>query len=349
MKRHLLNVILFFVSLSISAQIPDGYYESAVGKADRELKTAMGKIVFRHTELTYKELWSAFDKTDLREDGKIWDMYSSLTNYTFQKNQCGNYKKEGDCYNREHSFPKSWFNDEYPMYTDLNHLYPTDGKVNGMRGNDPFGEVGSSATGSYQNFSRWGACIYPGYSGDVFEPNDIYKGDFARTYFYMVTCYEDYLYNWSSDMLDGTAYPAFTEWAMNMLLEWSREDPVSKKEIDRNNAVYKIQGNRNPFIDYPQLAEYIWGNKKGEDFDGSSSVNVEFADNLSVYVASGNVLTIVDAPEGSYLQIFDLSGRAILGQRLWDGLNELTINSSGIYIVKVKTPLRVYTTKIIIP
>ena len=102
----------------------------------------------------------------------------------------------------------------------------------------------------------------------MFEPNDEYKGDFARTYFYMVTCYQDYTwtqkYMW---MLQQNTYPTLSDWAAQLLLKWSREDPVSQKEIDRNEAVYQFQNNRNPFIDFPALAEYIWGNKKGEAFD----------------------------------------------------------------------------------
>ena len=143
MKKNL--TLLFLASaLFLYAQIPTGYYSPAEGKTDVALKTALFSIVGSHTELSYAGLWTAFQTTDKRVDGKVWDIYSNITNYTFGANQCGNYSLEGDCYNREHSFPKSWFNDATPMYTDLFHLYPSDGKVNGMRGNFPFGEVGSA-------------------------------------------------------------------------------------------------------------------------------------------------------------------------------------------------------------
>ena len=192
-------------------------------------------------------------------------MYSGITNYNFVTSG-SNYKKEGDCYNREHSMPKSWFNDETPMYTDLVHLVPTDGYVNGKRGNNPFGETNSPTYTSEGGFSKLGPSSIAGYSGTVFEPNDEYKGDFARIYFYMVTCYEDKVSTWESDMLDHNSYPAFTDWALGMLLHWAEEDPVSKKEIDRNNAVYNIQGNRNPYVDYPGLEQYVWGNMKDMAF-----------------------------------------------------------------------------------
>jgi endonuclease I len=157
------------------------------------------------------------------------------------------------------------------MYADLFHLYPTDSKVNGNRGDLPFGETNGSNKNSANDFSKIGTCTYPGYTGTVFEPNDIYKGDFARTYFYMVTCYEEKLPDWvnkgnASITIDGSKYPGLTAWQLEMLMKWAKNDPVSEKEINRNNAVYNIQKNRNPFIDYPGLEEYIWGDKKDVAF-----------------------------------------------------------------------------------
>ena len=247
------------------------YYQSANGKKGAALKTALCGVINPHTQRSYNQLWTDFRTTDKKANGKVWDMYSVKREYTFGTDQAGNYSVEGDVYNREHSFPKSWFNDEYPMYTDLFHLYPTDAKVNGMRSNYPFGEVGTVTWSSYNDFSKLGnARSGLGYSGIVFEPNDEYKGDFARTYFYMVTCYETYngksITSWSCDMLDGNKYPGLASWALNMLMTWAKNDPVSEKEINRNNAVYGIQNNRNPFIDYPGLEDYIWGTLKDKAF-----------------------------------------------------------------------------------
>ena len=276
MKKYLLALPLWLLTATILlAQGPNNsgtYYEGADGKKGAALKTELCKIVNPHTQRTYNQLWTDFRTTDKKENGKVWDMYSCKRDFTFGTDQAGSYSKEGDVYNREHSFPKSWFNDEYPMYTDLFHLYPTDGWVNNKRGNDPFGEVGTNYTGSYEDFSKWGnAKADLGYTGKVFEPNDEFKGDFARTYFYMVTCYESYKANtgqqrqitsWNCPMLDGKTYPGLSSWALTMLLRWSKNDPVSEKEIKRNEAVYGIQKNRNPFIDYPGLEDYIWGDKK---------------------------------------------------------------------------------------
>ena len=141
------------------------------------------------------------------------------------------------------------------MKTDLFHIYPTDGWVNNKRGNLPLGTV-SNPNYTSGNGSKVGTCSYPGYSGQVFEPIDEFKGDLARSYFYMSVCYkEKNLGQTSESMFEGSQLKL---WAMRMLLEWHYADPVSQKEIDRNNAVYAIQHNRNPFIDCPYFADAIW-------------------------------------------------------------------------------------------
>ncbi len=289
MKKTYMTLLLAAVALLASAAAPNGsgtYYKAANGKKAAALKTALCGIIYNRTVQSYNGLWTAFFTTDVRSDGKIWDMYSNITNYT-PVTSGSSYSVEGDCYNREHSFPQSWFGGEVtPMFTDLHHMYPTDGFVNNKRSNYPFGEVSSPTYSSANGFSKLGPCSVNGYTGTVFEPNNEYKGDFARTYFYMVTCYEEKLKDWYNGNADGvratingTTYPAFTTWQLNMLLEWATNDPVSAKETARNNAVYDIQKNRNPFIDYPGLEQYIWGNKKDVAFsydnyvqpDGSSS------------------------------------------------------------------------------
>ncbi len=264
MKRFLLITIwILFVQIGFS-QIPSGYYDSATGTG-YTLKTQLHNIIDDHTIRTYDNLWTDMQSTDKKPNGYVWDMYSDVPggspayDYTFGTDQCGNYSGEGSCYNREHSFPKSWFNDASPMYTDLFHLVPTDGYVNGKRSNYPFGEVGT-ATWTSTNGSKLGSCSYPGYAGTVFEPIDEYKGDFARGYFYMATRYEDVISSWpGSDMLDGSNDQCYTDWALELLIDWHNNDPVSQKEIDRNNAVHDIQNNRNPFIDHPEYVAKIWG------------------------------------------------------------------------------------------
>ena len=252
----------------VTAQIPPGYYDPATGKTGVELQTALHDIIKGHTVQSYSFLWTAFETTDDKPNGEVWDMYSDIPGsnppYAFQfgLDQCGNYSGEGDCYNREHSWPKSWFNDLAPMNSDLFHIYPTDGYVNNKRDNYPYGTVGSALWTS-QNGSKLGGCNWPGYSGTVFEPRDEFKGDFARTYFYMSTRYNTEDSGW--DITDMTVRSQLKPWALQMMLQWSNTDTVSQKEIDRNNAVYGFQENRNPFIDHPEYATLIWGNPVGLD------------------------------------------------------------------------------------
>ena len=326
-KRINLSLALVLVAYNLFAQGPNGsgtYYKTADGTSGSALKTALSSIIYTHTALSYNALWDAFKTTDRRSDGKVWDMYSNITNYVMGGSAQGvNYKKEGDSYNREHSFPKSWFKEAKPMYTDLQHIVPTDGYVNNRRSNYPFGETNGERYSSNGGFSKLGASTTTGYSDIVFEPADEYKGDFARIYFYMVTCYENKLSGWSCDMIDKTKYPAFKTWALNMLLRWAENDPVSQKEVDRNNAVYKLQKNRNPFIDYPGLEQYIWGSKKTEVFDyddykGTSGINIISDKNRD------------EAETGTYT----LTGIKLSNKKL--SADELRRLPKGIYIINKK-------------
>ena len=266
MKIRLLSLIALAASaLGASAAIPQGYYDSCEGKTGRQLLKALEGVISKHTNVGYDGLWTVYYDSDLREDGSIWDMYSTKDwTSSWEKYKNKNYKTVGDGLNREHSFPKSWFNNASPMNSDAFHIYPTDGYVNNQRSNFPYGECANGETkrnGNIVGLGKLGACTYPGYSGKVFEPDDQYKGDFARTYFYMAACYNSKIAGWHSDALAGNDYPCYKEWTVSMFMKWTRADQVSKKEIDRNEGVFKHQKNRNPFIDHPELAEYIWGDK----------------------------------------------------------------------------------------
>lgn len=254
------------MAIVADAAQPADYYKSCEGKSGEALLKQLNSVVGSHTNVGYDGLWNVYKTSDVDANGKIWDMYSTKRWNTGEK--CGNYAKVGDCYNREHSMPKSWFSEGSPMKSDAFHVYPTDGKVNGQRSNFPFGECANgttlSAPSGIKALGRLGTSTFPGYSGKVFEPDDEYKGDFARTYFYMAAAYNDKISGWNSDMLAHNSFPVYKQWAIDLLLKWHRQDPVSKKETDRNDAVYNHQRNRNPFIDHPELAEHIWGNKSAE-------------------------------------------------------------------------------------
>lgn len=282
-KKLLTAVSLLCLSLAIGfAQGPNGsntYYQVADGKKGAALKTALhNKIKISSAGWSYDGLKEAYKTTDTRADGYLRDWYSNATSYTPGSDCAGSYKVEGDGYNREHLVPQSWFEKASPMKSDIWHVVPSDAKINGERGDKPLGEVGSSYTQSTNGYSKWGmARSGLGYTGQVFEPNDEVKGDIARAYFYMVTCYENKISNWNSSanasyVFDGNTYPGLTQWCLDMMMRWSELDPVDDIEIARNNVIAAKQ-NRNPFIDYPGLEEYIWGEWQDVEFSYDNYVS----------------------------------------------------------------------------
>jgi len=255
---------LFLAPAFLFAQPPAGYYDPAAGLTGEPLREALRDIIDGHTVLANSQLWQAFGMADRKANNKVWDIYSDVPGgtlpyeFTFITDQCGEYDGEGDCFNREHSFPQSWFGGVPGPDTDVFHMYPTDAWVNQKRANWPYGTVGNSITYSAENGGKLGQCNYPGCSGLVFEPIDEYKGDLARGYFYMLTRYMDQANGWSNaPILSGGE---FLPWVENLLVAWHLEDPVSAKEIARNNVVFtSLQHNRNPYIDNPQWVQSIWG------------------------------------------------------------------------------------------
>lgn len=330
MKIHF---TIFFLILFIKtfAQAPPGYYDDAQGLTGLQLKQALHDIIDGHNVQSYSSIWSHFKNTDKKTDGTVWDMYSDIPGSTppYQYNyissdQCGTYSQEGDCFNREHSWPKSWFNDMTPMNTDLFHIYPTDGYVNGRRGNYPFGEA-VNATWTSLNGSKVGSSSYPGYTGTVFEPIDEYKGDFARTYFYFSVRYFNEDAGWAgSPMTDGAE---LLPWAAEMLKQWDSDDTVSQKEIDRNNAVYSIQNNRNPFIDNPSWVHDIWGPLTSIS-DGHNRDSFGLFPNP---VKDKCTIIFPDEIETEYwdIKVYNITGQEVEVERFKNG-KESVINTSGL-------------------
>jgi len=345
---HLRITVFFgflFCLAGLSAQIPPGYYDPADGLTGQALQSALHNIIKNHTAVSYSSLISYFESTDKKSDNTVWDMYSDVPGgnppYVYHYgsgDECGNYNSEGDCFNREHSWPKSWFGGEVmPMYSDLFHLYPTDGYVNNKRDNYPYGEVGQAQWAS-QNGSKLGGCTWPGYSGVVFEPVDDYKGDLARSYFYMSVRYYTEDNGWpGSPMTTGSQ---LKPWALDMLAHWNDQDPVSEKEIDRNNAVYLIQDNRNPFIDHPEYAGSIWGTATGfipADGEKRLTIYPNPADDFCYIVVPGTSIK-----EQFQVSLFDLAGKSVDFIMIKKG-DKIKIDckglQQGVYIVTISNDL----------
>lgn len=358
MNKKLLITICFTAMVAFAfAQAPfdiGTYYAKAQGKSGAELKNALFDIIKNPSVMDYDSLWIAYNTSDVRTiegeaDQCIWDMYSGISRYPLYTypHGTGAGNTEGvKGIQREHSMVKKWFNptdttasgaksygDVRPMFSDLVHLIPTDAVCNNNRSDLSYGEVAEGmvqwqSEGGFSKKSKLGGCSTPGWAEQaanpaktrVFEPNDEYKGDLARIYFYMVTCYQPGYFSWipvrdadkkktgetavlsdnhsgtwglaisetgatvTSDMFDAgseDAYQPFAPWALDMLMRWAKQDPVSQKEIDRNEVIWQFQGNRNPFVDFADpvngggLEDYIWGDKKELPFGESVEPEAE--------------------------------------------------------------------------
>lgn len=288
--HRFLSLFLAAAAFSVSAEIPTAYYSRLDGKSGESLKTAAFQIINPHSTISsYSDLPKYFMQTDLYpESMQWWDMYSDIPLYA------PSFKG----LNREHAFPKSWWggSTDVPAYIDLNHLYPSEARANQAKSNYPLGEVSQSTFDNGITLVGYAVNGQGGGAQKVFEPDDEYKGDFARTYFYMVTCYQNLTWKYTY-MVQNNTYPTLNSWALDLLLKWHREDPVSQKEIERNETIYGIQNNRNPFIDFPDLAEYIWGNKVGEPFKVTGS-SEPVGDPVMITPTNGMFLDFPDVAVG---------------------------------------------------
>ncbi|WP_226065208.1 endonuclease [Kaistella polysaccharea] len=318
------------------AQIPAGYYDGTSGLTGYPLKSKLSEIITNGAQdLGYGRgtggLWTTFFTSDVdnyyEKNGTVLDMYSEnpagadayeykLGQSSAGGNQCGNGKNvENTCYNREHTLPKSFFGgiDATPMANDAHFIIPADYYVNGQRSNYPYGETDSPVWTS-TNGSKIGGSSFPDYGGTIFEPIDEFKGDLARMQLYFITRYQSRLPNFSQyysgmNPIDGTTDRGFKQWYINLMLKWSSQDPVSQKEIDRNNAIYDRQGNRNPFIDHPEWVKLIWKSTL------SSTDVALFKKTLSIYpnpVLNGELhLSGYGLDDLSKVQIYSMDGKLV--------------------------------------
>ena len=282
MNKHILIVAIWTLSTVSAfanvvtgvAAIPDGYYDGVSGKKSPDaILTALNTCISRnYNEISYKGLEPHYLKTDFYAD-TLWDVYSTCR-FTYEMANIPQ-KYVCDGWNKEHVCCQSWLGNG-PMVSDMFNVYPTDARVNNLRSNYPYGVVGTnkgiSGDPDKHALGKLGTSTTNGV-GTVYEPDDRYKGDLARTFFYMVARYRNNTLNSGEGSTMFNSSPTdLTAYSLSFLLEWHRNDPVSQKEIDRNQAVYGEQNNRNPFIDYPELVEYIWGDKKGETVDLSTMI-----------------------------------------------------------------------------
>ena len=286
MKKTLLLIFAALFSLSLSAEeIPFGYYDAINGKQDSVLKSTLSQIVRGGERYEYGTnqyhstsnppewqkgdfkaygTWQALPFTDHKPgtQGGVWDMYSNCVRY--YPNKLGD---SGCSLNIEHCLPKSWWGGEVnEAYKDLYNLNPSDQRANSQKSNYAPGHVTKGDKFNNGSF-KMDAAKSSRYGYICWEPAEEYRGDFARTYFYMATAYEYLTWTAYAQYISDANYLMFSDSIQKVLLDWHRADPISDKELCRADVISDIQGNRNPFIDYPELVEYIWGDKKGQVVD----------------------------------------------------------------------------------
>lgn len=347
MKKSILAILTSLVFSTVSAQAPPNYYNGTAGLSGAALKSQLKVIITNgHIDNGYSALLIGFQTSDrdyfYENDGTVLDMYSENPsgadpyNYNYGFNTCGSYSSEGDCYNREHVVPQSLFSQNLPMRSDIHFVTPTDGKVNGMRSNFPFGQVGNASFTSL-NGSKVGNSISPGYSGTVFEPIDEFKGDIARMILYFVTRYETQLSGFGSgNILGNSAYPGLQIWELNQLLAWNTLDPVSAFEISRNNSAFTYQGNRNPYIDRPEFVAQIWGSYMAVD-DVLASKNISIVPNP----VRGNILQLTGDKELKQVKtalIYNSAGQNVQTiEKPFENGNTINLKNlpKGVYFLKL--------------
>jgi endonuclease I len=363
--------ILFLISTNAFAQIPSGYYDSATG-AGYTLKTQLKAIIdaandgltieYQSIDNGYGGLYTTYETSDrdfyYENNGTVLDMYSEKPSgtdsyeFTYEiespddRDSGSGGTSEGQFYNREHIIPQSVFNSQSPPRSDAHFVVPSDKYVNAQRGNLPFGKV-QNANYTSSNGSKRGNNLNSGYSagftGEVFEPIDEFKGDIARMYFYFATRYQDDIASYNSyAMFNGSSNQVFNSTFLNILYTWHVNDPVSTREIDRNNAIFVAQNNRNPFIDHPEYVQSIWSNLLSTK--NISNLDFKFYPNP----LKGDILN-VDTNIDLKIEIFDILGKSILKQNLTNSSKQINTSNlnKGIYLIRLTSEKGSVTKKLI--
>ena len=279
MKKHYALLFMAFLMCAvgtadaITRQQLVSYAASLKGKKKAELKTALYQLMNSGKKtLSYGSgsagTWWGFYVTDRDPNtNEVINRYSSEKFY---------FGKRGSVpagMNIEHSFPKSWWGGgKNEAYKDLYELYPSPSKGNSEKSNYPMDVVGE-ASSEEEGYDKVGTATHV--SGKAWEPGDRYKGDFARGYMYMAVTYSNLTFSGTglkTMQANASGYPGMLQWATDLYREWSGKDKADSLEVARNNAVADIQNNRNLFVDFPYLCEYVWGDSADVAFDPDNAI-----------------------------------------------------------------------------
>ncbi len=369
MKRILPLLLSFSMALSFAqsaersnmttASIPVGYYNSATGTGYM-LKTQLYNIIKGHNDRGYSGLYTTYTTSDkdfyYENDGTMLDNYTenptgAECEFTYGINQDDGTLGNNECerYNREHIIPQSVFGSATPMYSDAHFVLPADKHVNAQRGDLPFGVVDVAnwtSTNGTKRGSNLNSGYSAGYTNTVFEPIDEFKGDIARCILYFATRYEDVVAGYTFPMFNNTSDQVFSQPFLNILLTWNANDPVSQREIDRNNAVYARQNNRNPYIDHNAYVAQIWGAPLGVNtFDSASSVSIypNPTNNHSVTISTNTTV--------EEIQLININGQIVqqIKQPVFENKTFALENlPQGFYFLKLTSNNQSITKKVLV-
>ena len=320
----------------VSSTAPVGYYDSLEGKSGAVLKQAIQDIIANPALVhahNYGDIETIIKKADQNplNSNQVWLMYTEIPRSKLDIQETGiNTGK----WNREHIYPQSrggfadgtvsipdginvWAttdaNDILAGHADAHHIRAEDGPENSSRGNKDYGEY----MGPTGNEGSW-------------------RGDVARAVFYMAVRYN------ALSVVNGN--PANTTVGqlgdLSLLLQWNQTDPKDDFEMNRNNYIYTWQVNRNPFIDYPNLADYIWGVNAGQPWFSSLSTNQFNEERLVIYPNPVNsVLNFATTQSIKRIMIYDMMGRELYTEAVQNNSADLSSLQSGHYLLKIETSI----------
>lgn len=327
----------------VTSTQPTGYYNSLDGLSGVALRQALQNIIANPSVVraqTYADVFDILKEADQNPENsnQVWLVYSEEGR---AKLDLQTTSSNAGKWNREHTFPRSLggFNniEDDEIADGINIFWET--KADSLRhaNSDAHAlRAADAAENSSRGNQHYGQYIGP--SGTLGS----FRGDVARGVLYLEIRYN------GLEVVNGFPSAVGQIGDLATLLDWHRNDPPDDYEMNRNNLVYNWQYNRNPFIDQPELVEYIWGNNVGENWDQTLSIEDIVSNDLTIYPNPSNGhFQIKGLNKETQIDLYTIDGK-LLSEYYCTG-NYVDLNvSSGIYIIKLKQGNRIYTKKLII-
>jgi len=344
--NYFLTFLAAYIYTNASSQIPAGYYSTAENKSDQSLRSALHNIIDDHTAYSYTsfstDTWDILKESDADPS----NANNVLLVYTRESVNGAQEYSGGAGWNREHVWAKSRgdFGTATGAGTDVHNLRASNVNINSTRSNYNFDDcTSSSCENTFGNYYSSSAL--------VFEPRDEDKGDVARIIFYMDVRYEGDNGELDLEMTESllsTSSKVPRHGVRSTLLEWHALDPVDDFERNRNNVIYNYQGNRNPFIDHPELVDYLWGDKQDKQWNSSLSISLDLEDEVFIpNPVKTEYLNLESGINYTQIELIDMRGKVI--RQLSGYVNRIQMpTSTGIYFLNLKYDNKLILKKLII-